>query len=103
MRTTHDEAGRSVAARAYLRKNAQLTVPAQVRAALHIEEGDEVEFQVTDSGEVVLRGMTSIPTDQRWFWTEQWQAGEREASEQIARGEATHHGDVDDFFNDLAK
>jgi antitoxin PrlF len=104
VKTKHDEAaGRDIVGRSVLRKNAQLTVPAQVRATLHIEEGDEVEFQVTESGEVMLRGMTSIPADQRWFWTEQWQAGEREASEQIARGEVTHHDDVDDLFNDLNK
>jgi bifunctional DNA-binding transcriptional regulator/antitoxin component of YhaV-PrlF toxin-antitoxin module len=70
---------------------------------LHIEEGDEVEFQVRESGEVVLRGLTTVPADQRWFWTEQWQAGEREASEQIQHGEVTQHGDVDDFFRDLTQ
>lgn len=87
--------------RASLRKNAQLTIPAQVRAALHIDEGDEVEFQISESGEVTLRGMTTVPADQRWFWTEEWQAGEREASEQIARGDLATHDDVDDFFADL--
>jgi AbrB family looped-hinge helix DNA binding protein len=93
--------GHAVAGRAQLRKNSQLTLPATVRQALHIEEGDEVEFQVTASGEVVLRGLTTIPADQRWFWTEQWQAGEREASEQIARGEVTIHDSVDDMFAHL--
>jgi len=46
-----------------------------------------VAFTVTESGEV--RGMTSVPADQRWFWTEQWQAGEREAAAQIAPGQST--------------
>jgi hypothetical protein len=27
-----------------------------------------------------------IPADQRWFWSAEWQAGEREASEQITTG-----------------
>jgi hypothetical protein len=27
--------------------------------------------------------------DQAWFWTEEWQAGEREADAQIAAGERT--------------
>lgn len=89
--------------RAQLRKNSQLTVPAEVRQALHIEEGDEVEFTVAGSGEVVLRGLTTVPADQRWFWAEEWQAGERAASEEIARGEVTTHDDVDDFFADLQK
>ena len=96
------ESDTGAAGRAQLRKNSQLTLPAAVRQALHIEEGDEVEFQMTAAGEVVLRGLTTIPADQRWFWTEQWQAGEREASEQIARGEVTTHESVDDMFAHLA-
>jgi|SRR4051812_9697299 antitoxin PrlF len=100
--STHVSRSHRVAVgRAQLRKNSQITLPAEVRRALHIEEGDEVEFRVSETGEVVLRGLTVIPAEQRWFWTEEWQAGEREASEQIARGEVTTHGDVDAMFDDL--
>jgi antitoxin PrlF len=95
------EEATSVAGRAQLRKNSQLTLPPAVRQALHIEEGDDVEFQINASGEVVLRGLTTIPADQRWFWTREWQAGEREASEQIARGEGTSHDSVDAMFAHL--
>ena len=91
----------SVVGRAQLRKNSQLTLPSAVRDALHVEEGDEVEFQVTASGEVVLRGLTTIPAEQRWFWTREWEAGEREASEQIRRGEGTEHDSVDAMFAHL--
>jgi hypothetical protein len=27
-----------------------------------------------------------IPADQRWFWTPEWQAGERQADEDLAAG-----------------
>ncbi len=27
-----------------------------------------------------------VPGDQSWFWTEEWQEGEREASEEIREG-----------------
>ncbi len=54
-----------VHARAQLRRKHQLTLPPQVRDALHLVEGDEVEFTVHADGQVTLRGMTSIPTDQR--------------------------------------
>lgn len=87
--------------RAQLRRHSQLTVPADVRKALHIEEGDEVEFRLTESGAVVLRGMTVVPADQRWFWTDDWQAGEREASEQLAHNEGSFYADVDAMFADL--
>jgi AbrB family looped-hinge helix DNA binding protein len=73
--------------RAMIRAKNQITLPAEVSKALHVQEGDEVEFDLTEDGEVVLRGRTSIPAEQRWFWEQDWQAGEREASEQIERGE----------------
>ncbi|MGH3784718.1 MAG: hypothetical protein ACRDRO_29930 [Pseudonocardiaceae bacterium] len=47
-----------------------------IRDALDVSEEDEVEFTITDTGEVLLRGMTSVPADQRWFWEPEWQAGE---------------------------
>lgn len=87
--------------RARLRHKGQVTLPLEVRDALHVGEGDEVEFTVTDAGDVVLRGMTSVPADQRWFWTGQWQEGEREASAQIAAGEAEVYADAEAMFADL--
>ena len=69
-----------------LRPRNQLTLPPEIRRALHIKVGDLVDFQVTDDGDVVVRGLKSIPADQAWFWTPEWQAGEREADEAIAAG-----------------
>lgn len=73
--------------RATLRSKGQITLPVDVREALRLEEGDNVEFAIGDDGRVTLVGTTTIPTDQRWFWTAQWQAGEREASAGLSRGE----------------
>ncbi|MGW5739976.1 AbrB/MazE/SpoVT family DNA-binding domain-containing protein [Amycolatopsis sp. NPDC003861] len=90
-----------VVSRAQLRKKNQLTLPAEVRDALHLSEGDEVEFTVQADGGVVLRGMTVIPTDQKWFWTEEWQEGERRASEEIAAGDLPVFDSIDDLFADI--
>jgi len=79
----------------------QLGVVARVREALHLSVEDEVEFTVHPDGEVTLRGMTVIPADQRWFWTEEWQAGEREASAEIAAGDLKVYDDMADLFADL--
>lgn len=69
-----------------LRERYQVTVPAEVRQALHVEVGDRLEFQVTEDGDVRVRGLKTIPADQAWFWTPEWQAMEREADEDIAAG-----------------
>jgi antitoxin PrlF len=92
-----------VLGRAQLRKKSQLTLPQEVRDALHLSEGDEVEFVVHADGEVALRGMTAIPTDQRWFWTEEWQAGEREASAAIAAGDTIIDHSTEEFLTAMAE
>jgi hypothetical protein len=42
--------------------------------------------------------MANANPDQAWFWTEDWQAGEREADDQIAAGHTTFHTSTDDFL-----
>lgn len=86
--------------RAKLRDRGQITLPPEVRTALLVEEGDEVEFEVTAEG-VLMRGLTLVPTDQAWFWTKSWQAGERKASEDLAAGRIETFGSADEFLDAL--
>lgn len=58
-----------VRARARLRPKAQLTLPEEIRRALHVGEGDEVEFAVQPDGTVTVRGYVSVPADQLWRLT----------------------------------
>jgi antitoxin PrlF len=88
-------------ARVKVRPKAQLTLPEEIRRALHIGEGDEVEFAVHDDGTVTIRGYVSIPTDQAWFFTPEWLAGEREADAEIAAGRGAVHGSAEDMFAHL--
>jgi len=87
--------------RVKVRPKAQLTLPDEIRRALHIGEGDEVEFAVHDDGTVTVRGYVSIPTDQAWFFTPVWLAGEREADEEIAADRGTVHESAEDMFTHL--
>ena len=50
-----------------------------------------------------MRGFTSVPADQAWFFTPEWLEGERQASEQIAAGETDFYEDVDALFAGLAE
>ena len=88
-------------ARAKVRPKAQLTLPEEIRRALHIGEGDEVEFAVHHDGTVTVRGFISIPTDQAWFFTPEWLAGEQEADEQIAAGHGRTFETADEMFAHL--
>lgn len=62
---------------------------------------DEVEFTITDTGDVILRGWVSVPTDQLWYWKKDWHDGEEEASRQIATGELDTYEDAEAMFADL--
>jgi antitoxin PrlF len=87
--------------RVKVRPKAQLTLPDEIRRALHIAEGDEVEFAVHDDGTVTIRGYVSIPTDQAWFFSADWLAGEREADEDLAAGRGTLHQSAEEMFSHL--
>ena len=88
-------------ARVKIRPKAQLTLPEEIRHTLHVGEGDEVEFAVHDDGTVTVRGYVSIPTDQAWFFTPEWLAGEREADQELAAGRGSVHESAEDMFGHL--
>jgi AbrB family looped-hinge helix DNA binding protein len=85
-----------------LRKKAQLTLPLSVRKQLGIEEGDFVDVQVIDS-KIVLKLKKVVDKEQAWFWTKRWQAGEKEAEEDIKAGRVDEYPDADTAIDDLHK
>jgi antitoxin PrlF len=89
-------------ARTTLRAKGQLTLPDDVRKAANLQEGDLMEVEVSDSGEVILRPLATIDRSQAWFWTPEWQAGEREATEQLHRGEGEVFQDDAEFLDSLS-
>ena len=72
--------------RTNVRAKGQITLPEEIRRAAKLEEGDLLEIEVQDEGVIVLRPVGTIDRDQAWFWTEEWQRREREASEAIREG-----------------
>jgi len=89
-----------IMARAVLRAKGQVTLPSEIRKALHIDEGDDISFEVTDDG-VRMRGMKSIRADQAWFWTPEWQAGERRVDEEMAAGRGKISSSTEEFLESL--
>jgi len=45
--------------------------------------------------------MSDINPDQAWFWTEEWQAGEREIDARIAAGQTIRHASTEEFLSSL--
>jgi antitoxin PrlF len=88
-------------ARMTLRAKGQLTLPDDVRKAAKLQEGDLIEADVTENGEVILRPLATIDRSQAWFWTPEWQAGEREATEEGRRDEGELFENGADFLDSL--
>jgi antitoxin MazE len=66
----------------------QITIPKQVFSSLNLEVGDFLDTRVQDNT-IVLIPKKLVAKDQEWFWTREWQEGEKEADEAIANGEIT--------------
>jgi bifunctional DNA-binding transcriptional regulator/antitoxin component of YhaV-PrlF toxin-antitoxin module len=63
--------------------------------------GSQVEITEREDGVLELRPTIAVPASQAWFWTPQWQEGERRADEDIAAGRTTTYDNVDDFMGSL--
>ena len=81
-----------------LRPKGQITIPDEVRRAARLKEGDYLAVSVRGDA-IVLEPKTVVDASQAWFWQKEWQAGEREASKDIASGR-TSRFDSDDAFLD---
>jgi bifunctional DNA-binding transcriptional regulator/antitoxin component of YhaV-PrlF toxin-antitoxin module len=79
-----------------------IALPAELRRRHHLDEpGAQVQIIEHEDGRLELQPMLPIPADQRWFWTERWQAMEREADEDIAAGRVSPAMDVDEFLEGI--
>ena len=61
-------------------------------------ERDHVLALVRSSRTQAFNLMQRLNPGQAWFWTEDWQAGEREADADIAAGRTTFHATTEDFL-----
>jgi AbrB family looped-hinge helix DNA binding protein len=68
-----------------VRARGQVTLPEDIRAAARLEEGDLLDAELTEDG-ILLRPRKVIDATQAWFWSPEWQQGEREAEADFAAG-----------------
>lgn len=81
-------------------RHGQITLPAAIRRAVNVDEGDYVEVRV-EGDAIVLTPKKLIDKSQAYFWTAEWQAAEREASADIAAGRVHGFEDVEDLIASL--
>jgi len=89
-----------VTALARVTRNGQITLPAAIRRAAGIEEGDLLAVSV-EGGAITLVATRLIDRSQAYFWTETWQKGERDAGDDIASGRLRACDNVEDLIRAL--
>ena len=87
-------------ARTTLRAKGQLTLPENIRKAARLEEGDLFEAEMTPEG-ILLRPQRLIDATQAWFWSPDWQEGEREADADRAAGRVESFSSGEEFLGAL--
>ncbi|MHB8860002.1 MAG: AbrB/MazE/SpoVT family DNA-binding domain-containing protein [Thermoleophilia bacterium] len=71
-------------------KRGTLVIPAEARKALQLKDDDPVSVRVNEErGTIEITPQLSVDRTQAWFWTPEWQAGEREADEDLKAGRFT--------------
>jgi AbrB family looped-hinge helix DNA binding protein len=81
-------------------RHGQITLPAEIRKKLGIEEGDLIEIEVKDE-QAVLIPKKLVDKNQSYFWTKEWQEAEREADKDIKEGRIKVFQSVDELIKDL--
>lgn len=84
-----------------IRKRGQVTLPKSFIERFGLEEGDSLELEVNNKGEVIVVPMVQVPASQKWFWDNEWQQGEQEAEEDIKAGRVRKFDNVNDLIADL--
>jgi len=85
-----------------VRSRGTLALPADLRRRLHLDV-PESQVRLIDHGDgrVELVPVVAVPSDQAWFWSDRWQAMEREADADIAAGRSAVVDGVDELVGHL--
>lgn len=85
-----------------IRRNFQVTLPSSIRKGLGVGVGDVLEAQVKD-GKIILSPKKVIDADQAYFWSKDWQEGEKEAERDIKAGRVKKFKNIGELLDHLDK
>lgn len=79
-----------------------VALPPNLRKKYGLDKpGAQVEITERQDGVIEVRPLGAVPASQMYYWSEDWQAREREVDVHLARGTFTEHADVDAFLGHL--
>lgn len=85
-----------------LQARGTVALPADLRRRLRLDGPDaQVQLIEHDDGRLELRPVVTVPADQAWFWTDRWQAMERDADADVAAGRLAIVEGADELIDHL--
>jgi len=85
-----------------LTSGGQVTLPKEIRSRTNMQPGDFVEVVLEGEGRIVLTPKKLVDAGQAYFWTEQWQAAEVKADEDIQSGRVKRFSSAAEAVKHLA-
>jgi AbrB family looped-hinge helix DNA binding protein len=79
-----------------LRRKGYLTIPAEIRRAAKLEEGDELEIEIVDDGLFIRRH--DVDRDPPYYGTPEWDAKVKEALDAVEAGETVYYDSDEEFL-----
>ena len=83
-----------------VQKNKNITLPLWLIKRFCVGAGDFVRLEETEEG-VLMKPVKLIDPSQAYFWTKEWQAGEREADQDIRKGRVKRFKNVKALIKEL--
>ncbi|MBI3319564.1 MAG: hypothetical protein HYZ89_03145 [Candidatus Omnitrophica bacterium] len=83
-----------------VQKNKNITLPVWLMHRFHVRTGDFVQLEETRNG-VLIKPAKLIDPSQAYFWTKEWQEGEREVEGDLKKGRVKKFKSVKELMNDL--
>lgn len=85
-----------------LGKNYQIAIPREIIRELGLKQEDYIDIYISES-KVVLEPKVLIPKDQAYFYSEQWEADEKEAEVDIREARVTKTKNIEELFSKIDK
>lgn len=82
---------------ARLNKNGQVSIPAPIRKALGLKEGDQLGFEL-EGNTVRVSPLVHVPKDQIWFYSKEIQKKVQKAKREIGSGKGRAFSRTDDLI-----
>lgn len=83
-------------------RNYQITLPKKLRNRLRLKEGNFVRLREHPEG-ILISPLEMVDRSQAWFWSDEWQKGERKVNKEIKQGKIKRFESLNDFLSDLKK